>query len=97
MSDYKGTMDLDNVAGGLSVRVLPAYLRARRDDERGAPTHIALNQKLYTEVTKLVEARQINVKGQDGKPILPDNKIFNLELVYDDTLAYDAWELRWGA
>ena len=96
MSDYKGTMTTENLAGKVSARIWPAYLMAKRDSGKGAPTTIALAQELYTEMIKLVEGYQVNTKRADGKKT-PKDEMFGMQIVHDEALAEGEWELRWGA
>jgi len=92
MAIYKGTIDLDNVAGCISARVFPAYLKAEKEQDDGYPEKIACGAELFTEMVKLMEERQYGVK----EVRLPKDEMFGMKVIYDDSLNDDEWELRWG-
>ena len=91
-SDYGGTMTTENLAGKVSARIWPAFLKAKNNDERGLPTVMALSQELYTEMIKLVLSRQYSSKEHPPDP----DTMMGMKLIYDSELAEGEWELRWA-
>ena len=85
----------DNTAGWVTANLWPAYLMAKKD-KRGYPDTIAFGKGLYTEIIKLIDNRQIEFKGSDGKkPAIPDKTFMSMTVVYDEVLDDDGWDMRW--
>ncbi len=97
MSDnYSGILEGDNIAGKISARLLPVYLRTKQSED-GYPNTIAFGTRLHKWIAEFIADRQINVKGPDGKPGLPGDKFFAMDVVLDESLDNDGWEMRWVA
>jgi hypothetical protein len=95
--NYKGTMTTENLPGKVSTVLFPAYSKMGKDENGNRPATVAFGEELYTEIVKLMEVRQANVIGPDGKSALPNDKFMGMYVVYDEALAEGEFEIRWGA
>ena len=95
-TNYGGTMTSENLAGKISARIWPAYLKMGKDESGKRPATIALGIELHAEFIKLMENRNYNATPGPGQDLVPKNRLMDMKIIYDDNLADDEWELRWA-
>jgi hypothetical protein len=83
-------------AGWVSVTLWPAYLKTGKDEKGNRPSTIAFGPELHKGMMDLIKDRQYNTKLGPGQTPDKGNTFMGMDVVCDESLGDDGWEIRWG-